>query len=227
VTPTVVLFDIDGTLVSCGGAGRRALGAAFHELHGPGDVLEFSFGGLTDRAIVRAGLRAAGVPDDATSIDRVIERYLELLPALVEASPGYRVMPGVMQLLAALDGRSMLAVGLGTGNVRPGAHTKLSRAGLAERFRFGGFGCDDEDRAELCAAGARRGAAELGVPRDQCCVVIVGDTPRDIAAAHAIGAECVAVATGDHDEAQLGAAGADYVVADLSAALALGVIHPE
>jgi phosphoglycolate phosphatase-like HAD superfamily hydrolase len=227
VKPTVVLFDIDGTLVSCGGAGRRALVAALSELHGPGDVLDFSFGGLTDRAIVRAGLRAAGVPDDSAAIDRVIERYLVLLPAQVEASPGYRVMPGVMELLGALGGRSMLAVGLGTGNVRPGAHAKLARAGLAERFRFGGFGCDDEDRAELCAAGARRGAAELGVPRDECRVVIIGDTPRDIAAAHAIGAECVAVATGDHGEAELAAAGADHTVADLSAALALRAIYPE
>lgn len=214
--PTVALFDVDGTLVSCGGAGRRALTAAFLELHGRDDVFDFSFGGLTDRAIVRAGLAAGGLDASDTAIDRVIERYLAFLPALVAASADYRVLPGVTGLLDALGARPELAIGLGTGNVRRGAFTKLGRGGIGGRFAFGGFGCDHEDRAELLAAGARRGAEALGWPRAECRVVVIGDTPRDVAAAHAIGAECLAVATGGCSEAELAQAGADCVVASLA-----------
>jgi phosphoglycolate phosphatase-like HAD superfamily hydrolase len=216
VRATVVLFDVDGTLVSCGGAGRRALTAAFRELHGRDDVFGFSFGGLTDRAIVRAGLVAGAMEADDAAIDRVIERYLVFLPALVAASPEYRVLPGVTGLLDALGARPGLAIGLGTGNVRRGAFTKLGRGGLGARFAFGGFGCDHEDRAELLAAGARRGAEALGWPRAECRVVVIGDTPRDVAAAHAIGAECVAVATGGCSEDELAEAGAECVVASLA-----------
>lgn len=214
--PTVVLFDIDGTLISCGGAGRRALTAAFVELHGRDDALDFGFGGLTDRAIVRAGLRALEARDDDTAIDRLIECYLSHLPGLVERSPGYRVMPGVPELLQSLSAVSSLAIGLGTGNVRRGAETKLSRGGLAGAFTFGGFGCDHEDRARLLAAGAARGAEKLGHTRAACRVVVIGDTPRDVAAAHAIGAECITVATGDHGEPELARCGADRVVPSLS-----------
>jgi phosphoglycolate phosphatase-like HAD superfamily hydrolase len=224
VRPTVVLFDIDGTLVSCGGAGRRALSAAFRELHQRDDVFDFSFGGLTDRAIVRAGLSAAGLPDDVASVDAVIERYLALLPALVAESPAYRVLPGVLPLLDALGLRDRFAIGLGTGNVQRGAHAKLSRGGLSERFAFGGFGCDHEDRAELLEVGARRGAERLALARAECRVVIVGDTLRDVAAAHAIGAECVAVATGDCSETELQRAGAEHVVSTLAAREALDAV---
>lgn len=223
--PTVILFDVDGTLVSCGGAGRRALAAAFVELHGRDDVLDFGFGGHTDRAIVRAGLRAAGAPEDAAAIDRVLEAYLSHLPALVERAAGYRVLPGVFEILGELSRRSDLAVGLGTGNVRRGARVKLARGGLAEQFAFGGFGCDHEARAELIRIGASRGAERLGA--DECRVVIVGDTQRDVAAAHAIGAECVAVATGDCSEAELARAGADRVLRDLGGAHALSALLAE
>jgi phosphoglycolate phosphatase len=220
MTPRILLFDIDGTLVSCGGAGRRALGRAFLDLYGRRDVLEFSFGGLTDRAIVRAGLAACAAAEDEPVIDRLIARYLEHLPETLQDSCGYRVMPGVTAVVPKLAGMAGIAVGLGTGNVRLGATAKLARGGLHLLFPFGGFGCDHEQRSELLAIGARRGAERLGAELLDCRVIVVGDTPRDVAAALAIGATAVAVATGDHEAGELAAAGAEIVLSDLEDARA-------
>lgn len=191
---TVVLFDIDGTLVSCGGAGRRAMELAFAELYGREDVFDFPFGGGTDRAISRRALENGGIEASDAAIDTFLETYLRHLGPTIERSEKYAVLPGVIALLDAIPDR--IAVGLGTGNIERGARVKLARGGIAERFAFGGFGCDHEDRARLLEAGARRGAERLRARREECRVVVVGDTPRDVEAAHAIGAECVAVATG-------------------------------
>ncbi len=215
---TVVLFDVDGTLVTCGGAGRRAMEAAFRDVCGVEGVLSFRFGGGTDRAIARRGLSNAGLAPDERAIDELLARYLTYLPDFLASASGYAVLPGVQELLGVLEGRERLAIGLGTGNVEQGARAKLRPGGIDGRFAFGGFGCDAEERALLLEAGARRGAARLGMEREACRVVVVGDTTRDVEAARAIGATCVAVATGSDDAATLRAAGASVVVADLGAA---------
>lgn len=223
--PTVVLFDVDGTLVHTGGAGRRALALAFGEIFGRSDALEgVELGGMTDPLILRAGFEAVGASFDSARVDRVLEAYLRVLPAEVAASPGYRVLPGVAEAVHRLARRVGFAVGLGTGNVRRGAEIKLSRGGLASAFAFGGFGCDHEDRAELLRAGALRGAERLGRRLEECRVVAVGDTPRDVEAARAIGAECVCVATGGFTRAELVTAGADAAFEDLTAPGALEAI---
>jgi phosphoglycolate phosphatase-like HAD superfamily hydrolase len=108
-------------------------------------------------------------------------------------------------------------VGLGTGNIERGARIKLERVDLNPRFGFGGFGCDAEDRGELLRIGAERGAARLGVARAACRVVVIGDTPLDIAGARAIGAEAFAVATGAADPATLSAAQPDHLFESLAA----------
>ena len=194
---TVLLFDVDGTLVTTGGAGRRALVRALAHW-GASDGASFSFAGLTDRLIIRRSLAQAGMDVSETLIDRVIAAYLEVLADEVAATPApdYRLLPGMLEALDALAGAAHVAVGLGTGNVERGARIKLERVGVAERFAFGGFGCDAEDRAELLRIGAERGAARLGAARDQCRVVVIGDTPLDIKAARAIGAEAFALAAG-------------------------------
>lgn len=214
---TVVLFDVDGTLITCGGAGRRAMEEAFREVCGRSDVCSFSFGGGTDRGIARQGLRNAGLEPDEAAIDALLARYLVHLEPLLAQSERYAVLPGVEALVDAVSAVQGLAVGLGTGNVERGARAKLQRGKLDQRFAFGGFGCDHEERARLLDAGAQRGATRLGVPREACRVVVVGDTPRDVEAAHAIGAECIAVATGTHDLASLRTTGAALVVEDLLA----------
>ena len=216
--PTVYLFDIDGTLISTGGAGRRSMEGAFRELHGaPGAAaVEFSVAGMTDRAIVRGGLAALEhhAPDGA-AIDRVLERYLVRLADEVVRTTSYCVHPGVTDVLAWLQGVSRIALGLGTGNIKQGAYAKLARGALDAPFGFGGFGCDAEDRTELLRVGAGRGAEALGVPLSDCRVVVIGDTPKDVAAAHGIGADCIGVGTGGFEPRALLALGAGAAFATL------------
>ncbi len=216
--PTVLLFDIDGTLVTTGGAGRRALERSFEVMFGRADACtHFRFDGMTDRAIIRAGLQAIGELDSEASIDRVLSKYVAVLEEEVARVPDseYFLHRGMLEALDATASRSGFAVGLGTGNIREGAKVKLSRVGVHERFGFGGFGCDAEDRAELIRVGATRGAERLGAPLSECRVVIIGDTPKDVAAALAIGAECVGVGTGSFTASELISCGAKYAFTSL------------
>jgi phosphoglycolate phosphatase-like HAD superfamily hydrolase len=225
--PTVLLFDIDGTLVTTGGAGRRAMERAFERLHGRRDACDsFSMSGMTDRAIVRKALEFLGAPTSPDAITAVIDAYLA---ALAEEVPrvhdrDYRLHPGMREAVDAAHGRKGFAVGLGTGNVREGARIKLERVRIHDRFSFGGFGCDHEDRVELIRHGAKSGAALLGVPVEQCRVVVIGDTPKDVAAAQGIGATCIGVGTGNFTPDALLASGADYAFPDLTAREALAVL---
>ncbi|HVE83654.1 MAG TPA: HAD family hydrolase, partial [Myxococcales bacterium] len=189
--PTVLLFDIDGTLVTTGGVGRRALERVFGELYGREDAIShIRLDGMTDRAIVRAGLTAAGAPMGPEEIDRVLTAYVEILEdEVARADPArYYLHRGMEQALDRAAARREVALGLGTGNIREGARVKLARVGVFEKFRFGGFGSDHEERVELIRRGAERGAALLGAPLAECRVVIIGDTPKDVAAAKGIGA---------------------------------------
>jgi phosphoglycolate phosphatase len=226
----VLLFDIDGTLLLTGGAGRRAFEGAFARVLGRADaVAHISFAGMTDLAIARAGIRALGLdlsPElERARMDELVAGYVALLAEELASTPGYRIMPGVEQVLDGLVGAPRLAIGLGTGNVKAGAQAKLEKGGLWQRFAFGGFGCDAEPRAEVLRAGALRGAAELGEHLSSCRVVVIGDTPKDVEAALAIGAECVGVETGGVGAAELHACGARAVFADLSDAAVLDLLR--
>lgn len=215
--PTIVLFDIDGTLITTGGVARRALLSAFDEQIGDSaQALDFSFGGMTDRAILRQGLERAGVVDVSAAMEPLLEHYLAGLARHINDAPGYRVHHGMRETLDRLVPMRDVAVGLGTGNVERGARIKLERGQLNHYFDFGGFGCDSEDRAALIGAGLRRGAARLGRDVSECRRVIIGDTPRDVEAAHANDARCVAVLTGFVPRDVLVASGADAVFDDLA-----------
>ena len=217
--PTVYLFDIDGTLITSGGAGRRSMEGAFRDLHGESGVeaLAFSFGGMTDFSIVRTALTTLEhhAPSRA-DFDRHLERYLARLADEVARTDNYVVHDGVPETLEALAPLANVAIGLGTGNVERGAKIKLARGGMHERFAFGGFGSDAEDRIELLRIGATRGATALGAPLAECRVVVIGDTPKDVAAALGIGAECVGVGTGGFTPAALRESGAHYAFATLA-----------
>jgi phosphoglycolate phosphatase-like HAD superfamily hydrolase len=226
----VILLDVDGTLVSAGGAGRRAITRALEEACGPSEAFRtLPLDGMTDRLIVRRGFALAGRPFDDRACDEVLERYLVHLAAELGDPPpapagspptpagaGYAVLPGVEPLLAALAARRA-SYGLCTGNVVDGARRKLARGGLDRWFEWhpdaiGGFGHDGEERDEVVAAAVRRARARLGpevAPRD--CLV-VGDTPRDVLAARQVGCASLAVATGRHGLEALAATGADRVV---------------
>ncbi len=209
VPPTVVLFDIDGTLVTCGGAGRIAMERAFADQLGTRTVADFGFGGMTDRAIAREGLLRGGLAPEEDELDAFLERYLAYLAEELPRSAGYRVLAGVTQALDTLEALRNeghpIGIGLGTGNLERGARLKLEPGSLWHRFAFGGYGSDHEDRSLLLERGAARGAEALRVPRESARVVVIGDTPRDVAAAHAIGAHCIAVASGPFDAAALAA----------------------
>jgi phosphoglycolate phosphatase len=217
--PTILLFDVDGTLLSAGDAGRRAFASAMlFALGSPCCFDGVSFAGATDRAIARNAMISVGLSPTPERIEAVLAKYVLCLSTEVEKSAHFRVMPGVSPLLQTLSSKTSCCVGLGTENVREGARIKLTRATLFHWFEFGGFGCDHEDRAELLRIGALRGAARLGIDRAHCRVVVVGDTIRDVEAALAIGAECVAVGTSGQDPQVLLNAGASAVFADLTQA---------
>lgn len=215
--PTVLLFDIDGTLLLTGGAGRRAFRRAFAEVTGRADACEgFSFGGMTDRAIVRQALTALGRELDEAVVEQLFASYLAALQDELARTTSYTIMPGVAPLLTELAQHAHLAIGLGTGNLKRGAEVKLRHGALWDAFAFGGFGCDHEQRGELLRRGAERGAALLRQPLEACRVVVIGDTVRDVDAAHAIGASCIGVETGGVDAATLRNAGAHSTYRDLT-----------
>jgi phosphoglycolate phosphatase len=223
--PTIVLFDIDGTLILTGGAGRRAFERSFLSVTGRADSLaSFSFGGMTDRGIARMGLEAANEPADEARVEALLEAYVSALHDELAKQPQYRIMPMAREVVTAAREHTHVAMGLGTGNLKRGAEAKLRHGGLWELFDFGGFGCDHENRTELLRAGAVRGAEKLGLPLSACRIVVVGDTVRDVVAAHGIMADCIGVETGGISAEELRAAGAHAVFPDLSAAGALEAI---
>lgn len=212
----VFLFDIDGTLVATGGAGLRALERAMAELHGvEGAAAGVRAAGKTDPLIVgeifELRLRR---PASAADVDAVIARYLVHLADEVAHTEGYRVMPGVHRALALLEARGA-TVGLATGNVEKGAEIKLARGDLWRRFPFGGYGSDAADRGQLVARAIERAGRRAGRALDPAEVWVIGDTPRDVAAAHACGAQAVGVATGPHSTEVLARAGAEVVLETL------------
>lgn len=222
--PTILMFDLDGTLVTTGGAGRKAMDQAFQERHGRRDLLNFTLAGLTDKLIVRRALEGAGLSGTDADIDAVLRRYLELLEHQVDQAEGYRVLPGVEALLRDIWSRRKVAMGLGTGNLEPGARIKLKRGKLNRFFNFGGFGSDAEDRSALLWTGIQRGAKRLHLPPERCQVTIIGDTPRDVSAALELGYRSVGVATGPHSRQDLLRAGATAALEDFTAPEALRVV---
>lgn len=219
---TLVLFDIDGTLLTSASAGRRAIQRAFAaEFSDLAFFTSVRFDGKTDPQIVAELYAAAGRPERATAegTERLLARYITHLAEDV-GRPDHRVraLPGVASLLDALHATAGVCVGLLTGNIVGGARLKLGAAGLPfERFRLGAFGSDSAHRPDLPAIAAERAAALFGrVPRG-AEVVIIGDTPADVTCGAGIGARAVAVATGAYDQSSLSTAGAAAVFEDLSA----------
>jgi len=205
----IVLFDIDGTLLTSGGAGRRSMERALTEVFGSPGSSEYHYGGKTDRQIVRDLMRREGFTDDAidAQMDQLLESYVAGLATELES--GNRtmlVLDGVLELLDALDREDRVVVGLLTGNIEPGARAKLTAAGIdPARFRVNAFGSDHELRPELPAVAQRRASELLGVDVLGNRLVIIGDTPADIQCGEAIGARAIAVATGSYTVEQLAA----------------------
>jgi phosphoglycolate phosphatase len=215
--PQAVLFDIDGTLISTGGAGARSWRYAFDELYGiPADIGEFTDAGMTDPTVARLTFKAA-VGHDPTprELATVMAAYLDRIPYEVEHSEKYRVLDGADELLRRLGREKGVLLGITSGAVEAAAHIKLSRAGFNRYFPFGGYGSDSPDRIELTERALERGALLLGEALDPKQVLVVGDTPKDLDAAHGAGCVAVGVATGHYTREQLEEAGADVVLDSL------------
>jgi phosphoglycolate phosphatase-like HAD superfamily hydrolase len=215
----LILFDIDGTLLLSEGAGRRAITAAVSaHLPDPTRVAAIRFDGKTDPQIVAELLAAAGdpAPNEPARVAEVLAAYLAHLESdLAVNGHRSRLMPGIPELLDALEREADVLLGLLTGNVARGAELKLRAAGLDPgRFVVGAFGSDHARRRELPPIAARRAASHFGRVPHGAEVVIIGDTPADVECAGSIAARTVAVATGGFTTAQLAAAGADHVFAD-------------
>jgi phosphoglycolate phosphatase len=218
-----VLFDIDGTILVTGGAGGAAWQRSFREAYGvEANVADHTDAGMTDPQIAeivfREVLGREGSPEERA---KAIAGYLRHLPETVAGSAGYRVMPGVEELLDRLIDAGVL-LGLVTGNIEAAAHIKLSRAGLNRFFSFGGYGSDSDDRTELTKAALRRAALVSGgalspsaAGGDPTCFA-VGDTPRDVKAGHGAGIKVVGVATGSYSVEDLRDAGADWALEDVT-----------
>jgi phosphoglycolate phosphatase len=209
----VVLFDVDGTLIDTGGAGGRSWSHAFRDAFDvDGDIRKFSEVGMTDPVVARETFRGTlGREATTDEVIRLMMRYVLRLPIEVDSSPGYRVMPGVEDLLTRLVEADTL-LGLVTGNIEGAAHIKISRARLGRFFLFGGYGSDSSVRSDLTRAAIARAGALSGREIDASEVMVVGDTPRDIEAAHGAGAIAVGVATGEYSVEQLRDGGADHVL---------------
>ncbi|MDB4965971.1 MAG: Haloacid dehalogenase domain protein hydrolase [Myxococcales bacterium] len=205
------LFDIDGTLIGGDGSGRRAFERACHDHMGILGALEhLRLDGMTDPLILESVFHhhhgRSPTLEETRAIFDVYVRHLE-----AEVAAGlYHVKPAVHDTLDLLEKRGE-TIGLATGNLEAGARIKLQRGELWHRFAFGGFGSDAAERAELVRVAIERGCTRAGrrFMRDE--IWVIGDTPRDISAAHAAGARAVAVATGWYSLEQLTEAGADAV----------------
>jgi len=224
--PVAILFDIDGTLITTGGAGATSWRWAFDELYGvPADIGAFTDAGMTDPEVGRLTfVNVVGHEPSEQEMAQIMAKRLAYLPRAVAESKGYRVLEGVEELLPRLAEEGYL-LGLTTGGVETAAHIKLARANLNQYFPFGGYGSDSTDRTELTKKAIERAGTILGHVLDPQLVLVVGDTPLDIAAAHGANAIAVGVASGHFGKEELEDAGADFVLGSLREELP-GVAEP-
>ena len=196
-----------------GGAGAVAWQRAFRELYDvDADIEEHTKSGMTDPEIAEIVFREV-IGRDGTDAERAaaIGAYLSHLADAVAESEGYRVMPGIEELLPRLVGQGVL-LGIVTGNIEAAAHVKLARGDLNRFFSFGGYGSDSRSRTALTKRAVERGGEVSGAPLDLEATIAAGDTPRDVKAGHGAGIKVVGVATGSYSVDELREAGADWAI---------------
>lgn len=212
----ILLFDIDGTLVRTGGAGKAAMEAGLRAAFGIAELRDVvPYSGRTDRAIGRDLLAVHGIEPSPANQVRLQEAYLSHLPGSLATLSGM-ICPGIAELLRHLHPRNDVLLGLLTGNVRTGAKHKLGHFGLWEYFACGGFGDEHYERDDVARLAIAEVNSHLGRNVALSDVWVIGDTPLDIQCARAIGARVVAVATGWHSVDELENHSPDFLFADLS-----------
>jgi phosphoglycolate phosphatase len=217
----LILFDIDGTLLTTGGAGEQALRASVQERFGRSeDLAGIEIAGRTDSAIARALLAKHDVPDTPENLTALFDGYIHHLTRLLPMVPG-RLLPGVISLLESLRARPDIVLGLLTGNLARGAELKLTHYGVWDFFEFGAFADDHHDRNQLGRFACARALERHGIEFPPERIFILGDTPHDIACARAIGARAIAIATGAYPRAALARFNPDFLFDDLESATAV------
>jgi len=212
---TLILWDIDGTLLHSSGAGMRALEEALQGVFGvSGSFAGIEFAGRTDPWIIRQVFARFGIEDSKANLSRYVDGYIALLPGILGRSRA-RVLPGVEEILSQAAVHPGVVQGLLTGNLRRGAEVKLGFHGLWHYFPIGAFADDSEVRNELGPHALRRARGHWGLDFPAERVWVVGDTPHDIACARAIGARALAVATGASKAAELAGHDPDAVLESL------------
>ncbi|MEU6016631.1 HAD family hydrolase [Streptomyces sp. NPDC047515] len=215
--PVAVLFDIDETLVHTGDSGRRSWSWAFDQLHGvAADIGKHTSAGETDPQVGRETFSAVlGREPGCDELARLYAAYLWHLSEDIWTSKGYRVLDGVEETLRRIADAGVI-LGLLSGAMEGAARIKMEPGKLGRYFVFGAYGSDSPDRAEITRLAMAKAARLHGreLTRDE--VYVVGDTPRDIQAAHAAQATAVGVASGHYTVEELRAAGADHVLTSLA-----------
>lgn len=213
----LVLFDIDGTLISTNGDGVRAMMEAYTAVWGRSPAeLKYAMSGKTEYQISHELMALLGFTRD--EVEERLPEFFRLYPEALRRhlSPERTIVhPGIRELVRMVDEHPAMVLGLLTGNCRAAAEVKLEVAGL-DGFVVSAFGEHHEDRSLLPAVAVEQARERLGTPFAGKTVVVIGDTPNDIRCAHAAGAMAIAVATGRFDEDALAAHGPDYIFPDLS-----------
>ena len=215
----LVLFDIDGTLITSRGAGRRAMRTALERVFGAaGGIDQYDLRGRTDTRIVHEVMGALGWEPARVKerLDDFFEAYLGGLTSEIGDGRHVVTLPGVSAVVARLAQSPDALLGLVTGNIEEGARIKLLPTGLWPLFRVGAYGSDHMDRRRLPSLAARRAQALVGYPFAATDVVVIGDTPHDIDCARACGAVAVAVTTGQYTRDELLAERPDHLFDDLA-----------
>ena len=216
-----VLFDIDGTLIDPGGAGRRSMSKAFYQMFSIRDAFAgITMAGKTDIQIIREGLGIHGLSASDGIVDSILSQYLKNLEIEINNTRRH-IMPGVLELLGALKTADGYWLGLLTGNIDRGARIKLGAFNLNRYFPVGAFGDDSEDRNSLLpiAVEKLRKSTNIHVNYSDC--IVIGDTPKDVQCSKPLGATSIVVSTGPYSYESLLGTGADYVLRDLSYAMDL------
>jgi len=213
---SLILFDIDGTILTSGGAGECALRLGFHDAFGVmEDLVGIEISGRTDSGIARQVFAKHGLAVTEENLQRYFEGYLRHLKEQIPQRAG-RVLPGVLGVLDALGQLPHVSLGLLTGNLERGARIKLQHYGVDRHFGFGAFADDHYDRNQLGDFVLKRAAARHAVSFSPSRTYVIGDTPHDISCARACGARAVAVATGSFTLDQLATHQPDALFEDLS-----------
>jgi len=211
----LLLIDIDGTLLHTGGAGKRAMEAAFQEVFGPGPGIEkIDMRGMLDPMIVGKGLAGRGVELSASMWPPFVEAYTARLRQESEKRDTWRLTSGCRTFLTSAPPGTCF--GLLTGNMREGAYIKMEAVGLKRFFPTGGFGEDAETRDGVAKAAAQRCSEHYGTDFAPDRIAVIGDTPLDVSCGKSIGAWTIGISSGFSNREALEQAGADLVAGDFT-----------